>query len=196
VVGQNEELINKTLTWCKEIENLVQYPKGSIRDEITGPIVDAIFNENNIFRKQISNGLVFDFYYRTKIARDFLMSTPEKPDHVWEPQTTKLLMLLSKNLKEVLIGGAYFGDQAILLANEIKKNNGCVHAFEPNLDQFNMLKHNADINGINNIKLGEWVCGRIAIVFSASWGKIPLHMLNLLQKIRLIRIRTFFKQYQ
>ncbi|MDU8673306.1 FkbM family methyltransferase [Paenibacillus polymyxa] len=159
LIGQNEELRSKTLTWFKEIEELLHYPQGSIRDEITGPILDAMYNENNIFRKQLSNGLVFDFYYRTKIARDFLMSTPEVPDHVWEPQTTKLLLLLSKNLKQVLIGGAYFGDQAILLANEIKNNNGVVHAFEPNLDQFNMLNHNAKINGLNNLKawrMGLW----------------------------------------
>lgn len=158
-IGQNDATESRTLAWLKEIEEVVHYPEGSIRDEITGPILDTIYNESIILRKQLSNGLVFDFYYRTKIARDFLMSTPEIPNHVWEPQTTKLLLLLSKNFKQILIGGAYFGDQAILLANEIKKNNGVVHAFEPNLDQFNMLNHNAEINGINNIKtwrMGLW----------------------------------------
>ena len=124
------------------------------RETVTGPILDAIFDQNDILRKEIECGLVFDFYYRTKIARDFLLSTPEKPKSVWEPQTTKLLLHLAKagKAKQVLVGGAYFGDQAILVANEINSRNGMLHAFEPNKDQFNMLVHNAELNNIHNIK--------------------------------------------
>jgi FkbM family methyltransferase len=159
IIGENKNNRNILLEACKQIENETGYSKGNVREDVTGPIVDSLFNEDIIIRKKILNGLLFDFYYRTKIARDFILSTPEVPDHVWEPQTTKLLLHLSKNAKNVLVGGAYFGDQVVLLANEIKANGGIVHAFEPNKDQFGMLNHNAELNGLTNIKswrMGLW----------------------------------------
>jgi FkbM family methyltransferase len=158
-IGQQEKLRSRVLAWCKEVESLASYPQGSIREEVTGPLLDAVYSGGHIFRKQLANGLIFDFYYRTKIARDFLMSEPEVPSHVWEPQTTKLLLHLAANCRDVLVGGAYFGDQALLLAHKMRRNNSTVHAFEPNSDQFNMLRHNARINGITNLKawrMGLW----------------------------------------
>lgn len=159
IIGNNETTRNRLISICKEIENELSYSTGSVREDISGPILDSLFNEDHIVRKTIKNGLTFDFYYRTKIARDFILSTPEVPDHVWEPQTTKLLMHLSKKSENILVGGAYFGDHVVLIANEIQKSGGVVHAFEPNQDQYKMLNHNVKLNNLINVKshrMGLW----------------------------------------
>ncbi len=122
-----------------------------LREEITGPLVEALFDDNQIVRKTLSNGVIFDFLYRSKIARDFVMSVPEHPDHAWEPQTSRILINLAKSARQVVIGGAYFGDHAILIAREIAEAGGVVHAFEPNNEQRDMLDRNARLNSLTNI---------------------------------------------
>jgi FkbM family methyltransferase len=51
-----------------------------------------------------------------------------------------------------VIGGAYFGDHAVLIAREIAPAGGVVHAFEPNNQQRGMLVRNAKLNGLSNIR--------------------------------------------
>lgn len=159
VIGGNEAAREKFLVLCKAMEkDITDYP-GSVRDEVTGPLVDALHDENQVVRKVLSDGAVFDFLYRTKIARDFVLSSPVNPDHVWEPQTTKLLVHLARRCSDVLVGGAYFGDQAVLMARAMSAGGGHCHAFEPNRDQLAMLRHNAGLNGLQNIRsweLGLW----------------------------------------
>src|SRR5262245_14304944 len=114
VIGKNPALRKRMIDECKTVEKTLEYlPNRSIRDDITAPIVDALHTEVGILRKELSTGLVYDFHYRSKIAREFVMSTPEAPDHVWEPQTTKLLVHLAKRGRQVLVGGGYFGDQVL-----------------------------------------------------------------------------------
>ena len=88
------------------------------------------------------------------------MAEKEHPSHVWEPQTTKLLLELSTDIKgDVLVGGAYFGDQAVLVAKNINELQKTIHCFEPNLEQAGMLKENFTINKLGNYKintLGLW----------------------------------------
>ncbi len=51
---------------------------------------------------------------------------------------------------DVIVGGAYFGDQTILMA---KTNpNFTFHAFEPNNQQRQQLSKNAELNNLTNIK--------------------------------------------
>jgi FkbM family methyltransferase len=122
-----------------------------IREDVTGPLVDALFDDDQVVSKTLANGVTFEFLYRSKIARDFVMSEPETPDHAWEPQTSRILVDLAKGAGQVVIGGAYFGDHAILIAREIAANGGVVHAFEPNNEQRAMLQRNATLNGLTNI---------------------------------------------
>ncbi|MET0271927.1 MAG: FkbM family methyltransferase [Phenylobacterium sp.] len=121
-----------------------------VRSEVTGPLVDKLFDDDQVVRKTLSTGVAFDFFYRSKIARDFVMSVPEAPDHAWEPQTTRMLLALAGRARQVVVGGAYFGDHAVLIAREIAAR-GVVHAFEPNDEQRTMLVHNAELNGLSNI---------------------------------------------
>ncbi len=132
-------------------EGVIDAPGVDVREEITGPLVDALFDDDQVICKTLSSGVTFEFLYRSKIARDFVMSTPEAPDHAWEPQTSRILVNLAKTATQVVIGGAYFGDHAVLIAREIAPRGGTVHAFEPNSQQRGMLQRNAALNGLTNI---------------------------------------------
>lgn len=133
---------------------------GSVRDDVIGPIVDALHDDQDIYEKQLQDGTSLQFFYRTKIARDLLLSTTERPCHVWEPQTTKLLLELSQGLHgDVVVGGAYFGDQAVLVAKAVAQKHLKVHCFEPNTEQAGMLHNNVQRNHLNNVKIlpnGLW----------------------------------------
>jgi FkbM family methyltransferase len=121
------------------------------REVVTGPLHDLAFCPDDVITKRLADGTAIEFLYRSKIAREFAMSVPDEPDHVWEPQTTKLLVHLAKGAKTVVVGGAYFGDQTIPIARELLKSGGIVHAFEPNPDQLAMLVRNLTINELTNV---------------------------------------------
>ncbi len=158
-LGRDESLRSELMDWLKLVERKMSYC-GSIRDEITGPIIDALHSEDDLYEKELIDGTKFRFLYRTKIARDFLLAGLENPSHVWEPQTTRILQYFAEHSNgDVLIGGAYFGDHAILLAKQLQKDGRKVHCFEPNSAQSSMLDENAKLNGLDNVKiqkLGLW----------------------------------------
>ena len=122
----------------------------NVRDDVIGPIVDTLHDVEKMYEKKLSNGLIFQFKYSSKISRDFILSNLEYPDTIYEPQTTKLLLHLAKFSGDFLIGGAYIGDHAILIANKISKN-AKVCCFEANKKQFKILEKNIEINKIKNI---------------------------------------------
>lgn len=158
-IGRNPELRARFIDLCRDVESALAEPERSIRDEITAPIVDALHADVGVLTKTLGTGFVFDFLYRSKIAREFVMSVPAAPSHVWEPQTTKLLSLLAGQAQHVIVGGAYFGDQAVIVAGQLRDRDGVCHAFELNSDQAAMLARNASLNGLDNIRilqLGLW----------------------------------------
>src|SRR5258708_20993636 len=151
-IAQNEAWRAAFIRQLIAFEGAIDAPGVDVREEITGPLVDALFDDDQVIRKTLSSGVTFEFLYRSKIARDFVMSTPEAPDHAWEPQTSRILVNLAQRAKQVVIGGAYFGDHAVLIAREIAPRGGVVHAFEPNNEQRVMLTRNAELNGLSNIR--------------------------------------------
>jgi FkbM family methyltransferase len=149
----------RVLEACREFEALPENVGTTVREDVTGPIVDALHADAGVVTKALANGLVLEFLYRSKIARDFVLSTPATPDHVWEPQTTKLLLHLARDADDVVVGGAHFGDQAVPLAAALAGHGGICHAFEPDPDQAGMLARNAQRNGLANLRvntLGLW----------------------------------------
>lgn len=134
-----------------ELDTMFRLQTPTIREKVTGPLFDLLYGEDDILSKTLSDGTKFEFLYRSKIAQEFAMCSPRSPDHVWEPQTTKLLLELSKNASNVVVGGAYFGDHVVPIAKSIKTHGGKVHAFEPNDSQREMLGRNAALNGLDNI---------------------------------------------
>lgn len=155
IIGKSENLREEVISLCRKIEKELSLPNRSIRNEITGPIIDALHKDVGVLKKRLQSGVIFEFMYSSIISRDFIMSPDVEPDHVWEPQTTKLLVHLSTHAKHVVIGGAYFGDHAILVAQKLAQSHGLCHAFEPNKKQLNALKRNSEINKLTNIMFNE-----------------------------------------
>ncbi len=157
-LGEDAATRARIISALQQFERLPQNRFTTVRDDVTGPIADALHVSLPVVRKELSNGLVFEFPYRSKIARDFVMSRPDKPDHVWEPQTTKLLLHLAGMVTDVVVGGAYFGDQAIPIAN-VMRGRGTCHAFEADAAQAAMIERNASLNHLDNVRvntLGLW----------------------------------------
>jgi FkbM family methyltransferase len=155
LLGRNTTLRARMVNFLRECELAMAY-EGSARDDIIGPIVDALHEDDDTYEKELADGTRLRFYYRTKIARDLLLSAGEHPDHVWEPQTTKLLLALASCLRgDVLVGGAYFGDQAVLLARALMDKGIKVHCFEPNHEQAGMLEQNIKLNHLNNMVINR-----------------------------------------
>jgi FkbM family methyltransferase len=119
-----------------------------MREMITGKILDDTIKKNKILKKN-ANNLIFYFFYNSKIAREFLLNPKPNPKYVWEPQTTKLILQLTKKSKNIISAGSFFGDQAILAAS--RNPNANIHAFEPSVNQIKCLKLNIRKNKLNNI---------------------------------------------
>lgn len=149
----NPDYRDKFIKMLVEFEVKAGHPYKNVRDAISGPLCDDLFMGEK-FSKKLQNGLTINFVYNSKIAREFLLSTPSVPNHVWEPQTTKLLLHFSQNAKNVIIAGAYFGDHAIPVANNIKATGIC-HAFEPNKNNSDLIIENAEKNDLKNIKVSD-----------------------------------------
>ena len=166
-LGRDPALRAAMLALLKRAEGSLAYP-GPVRDEVTGPIADALHGDDDRYQKTLADGTRFRFLFRTKIARDFLMSEHEHPSHVWEPQTTRLLLELARGLGgDVVVGGAYFGDQAILVARGVPAGR-VVHCFEPNGAQAEMLGGNARLNRLDNVRVNR--CG----LWSSSDARLRL----------------------
>ncbi len=148
-LGEDVETRARIVAALLDYENRDGRRFTNVRDEVTGPVVDALHASAGILRKQLASGLVFEFRYSSKIARDFVMSVPAAPDHVWEPQTTRLLVHLARG-GDAIVGGAYFGDQAVAVANALRGRGTC-HAFEPDAAQAEMLARNAALNALDNL---------------------------------------------
>lgn len=150
-LGRDTALRARMIDFLRECESKIVC-QGSVRDEVVGPIVDALHLDTDQYDKVLADGTRFQFLYRTKIARDFLLSDSAHPSHVWEPQTTKLLQELGRDLMgDVLVGGAYFGDQAVLVARQLAGRDLKVHCFEPNPQQAQMLRRNIELNHLHNV---------------------------------------------
>jgi len=136
-----------------DFENKAGHPRTNVRDTVSGPLADELFTGEK-FSKELDNGVKINFIFNSKIAREFLLSQPAVPNHVWEPQTTKLLLHFSVRAKNVIIAGAYFGDQAIPVAYNIK-DTGICHTFEPNKNNSDLIIENAKLNNLNNIVIND-----------------------------------------
>lgn len=167
-LGRDPALRHELLALLRRAEQRL-HADGAVRDEITGPIADALHDEHDRYEKTLDDGTRLRFLFRTKIARDFLMAEREHPSHVWEPQTTRLLLKLAQDLNaDALVGGAYFGDQAILLARRLQPRGQRVHCFEPNPEQAAMLAENVRLNTLDNVLV------RRAGLWSASGARLEL----------------------
>lgn len=160
-MGAHDEVRAYIVDILRQMENDISLPiNRSLREEFTGPMADALFKDSGPQKKSLKDGTVFNFLYRSKIARDFILAPDDAPDHVFEPQTTKLFLHLAQKARHVIIGGAYAGDHAIPGAKVVAKNMGVIHGFEPSDEQRALLVRNARENSVSKhvkaVALGLW----------------------------------------
>lgn len=157
-MGENETYRRYMLQFCRDLERQGEAGPSLPREEVSGPILDALM-QGRVFQKTLKNGTLIEMPYVNKISRDFLLSPEDPTDHVWEPQTTRLLLHLARNARQVVIGGAYVGDQAILVSQQLAVHEGVCHAFEPDASSFAFLRRNAELNHLENLhcqRSGLW----------------------------------------
>jgi FkbM family methyltransferase len=150
--GRSEELRNAVFDALRREQAKAADPM-QFKNEIRWPIVEALLEDVRDHTIRLANGLVFTVSADSRIERALLLSDEECPDHIWEPQTTRLLVALGRRAANVIIGGAYIGDQALFIARALADDGreGRVHAFEPMAVPFEKLQRNIAANGLRNV---------------------------------------------
>lgn len=126
----------------------------AFRTTVRWPLIRALLDEAGTHRVRLANGLVFEVGTDSRIEQALLLSPDAPPDHVWEPQTTKLLLLLAEDARPALVGGAYIGDHALMLAQALARwGEGIwVHAFEPMSSAFERLLRNRELSDVRSLR--------------------------------------------
>lgn len=138
-----------------EIEAAIQpHSTENVREVLTGAIVDALLGEDELLSRKTAQGLTFNFRNSSKIGRDFALARAALPDHVWEPQTTRAITFFASGSRCVVIGGAYFGDQALFAARVMAADGTC-HCFELAEPSLELLRMNVAENGLTNIVINQ-----------------------------------------
>jgi FkbM family methyltransferase len=172
--GQDENLRTTFFAALRRAEAASADPAG-FREHVRWPLILASLSKARTHRIQMGNGLVFEVGADSRIERALLLSSEEHPDHVWEPQTTKLLTALARETSNVIVGGAYIGDQVLFLAHATaeRKPPGVIHAFEPMKTSFDHLVRNLSLNNITNVvanRLGLWDEPAVALAIKGHLG--------------------------
>ena len=98
-------------------------------------------------------GLKFNFF-----VNDCMASSSIGIRNEWEPHIRKFTQLYNAlyNIKNIIDVGANFGYHTLLFSRECSMN---VNAFEPQIQNFQLLEDNININKIKNIILYNYACG-------------------------------------
>lgn len=153
--GRDEPLRVAVFEALREAESRAD-DRAEFRERVRWPLILSLLRDARAHRVVLENGVMFDVTPDSRIEKALLLSAVAHPDHVWEPQTTKLLVALAQGASNVIVGGAYIGDQVLLIA---KTSAGVVHAFEPMKQAFDRLLHHLEINDIKNVvaqRRGLW----------------------------------------
>lgn len=100
------------------------------------------------------NGFKFKYYNQDSMGDNLF----DKKLLQWEPHITKFVELFYKhfNTKNIIDIGANFGYHTLFFSRLCTEN---VFAFEPQLQNFNLLKDNVELNKIQNVVLSNHACG-------------------------------------
>lgn len=121
-----------------------------MRNDDRWPAIEAMLAARGPLRVEVEGGLVYEVHGDNPIERALLLSDAEPPDHVWEPQTTRVLCALAQDGGDVIVGGAFIGDQALPVALALAPP-ARVHAFEPMAESARRLERNAELSGVHNV---------------------------------------------
>ena len=162
LAGCDEEWRTVIFEALREAEIRAKDP-AAFREQVRWPLILSLLRDVKTHRVVLENGIVFDVSPDSRIEKALLLSRDSHPDHVWEPQTTKLLVRLAATASHTIVGGAYIGDQVVPMA---RTASGTVHAFEPMKHAFARLLHHVEINNLQNVvahRLGLWDRGDVKL---------------------------------
>ena len=149
--GRDDSLRNKIFEALRCAESSTDEPT-TFKESVRWPIILAMLSEKKTHIVTLANGLMVEVSPDSRIEKAFLLSSVAHPDHVWEPQTTRLLIQLASTASNIIVGGAYIGDQVLPMAHAISgANQGMLHAFEPMSAAFARLSRNLELNSIENV---------------------------------------------
>lgn len=160
VAGESERLRNDIFEALRQAEAEAEDPS-KFREQVRWPLILGLLSRARTHRVRLASGLVFEIDPDSRIEQALLLSRDAHPDHVWEPQTTKLLTALSAGVAHIIVGGAYIGDHVLPIADICNRGNppGAVHAFEPMEYAFERLLRNLELNRMTNVvahRLSLW----------------------------------------
>jgi FkbM family methyltransferase len=100
---------------------------------------------------------ILGFRYKYFI-NDYLASNSVGLNKEWEPHIRKFTQFYNSlyNIKNIIDIGANFGYHTLLFSRECSEN---VYAFEPQIQNFELLEENVKINEIKNVILHNCACG-------------------------------------
>src|SRR6185503_6829143 len=168
--GKDRKLRNAIFDALRQAE-LDSHDPAHFREQVRWPLILSLLSEAKTHSVVLENGLIFEVSPDSRIEQALLLSTEAHPDHVWEPQTTRLLTALAAETSNVIVGGAYIGDHVLFLARAV--GDGVVHAFEPMQRPFDRLLHNLKVNNIQNVvanRMGLWDRGRVTLTVEGHLG--------------------------
>ena len=98
-------------------------------------------------------GLRFKYFTNDCMASDSIGLNKE-----WEPHIRKFTQLYNSlyNIKNIIDIGANFGYHTLFFSRECSEN---VYAFEPQIQNFELLEENVKINQVKNVILYNYACG-------------------------------------
>jgi FkbM family methyltransferase len=160
LAGRDDRLRDALFEALRQAEREAEDP-GTFRRAVLWPLVRSLLGEETAHRVVLHNGLIVEVHPDSRIEQALLLSLQARPDHIWEPQTTRLLLALAADAAHVIVGGAYIGDHVLPLAHTLAGRSppGVVHAFEPMGTAFRRLLRNLELNGLTNVvayQLGLW----------------------------------------
>lgn len=123
------------------------------RTNVLYPLLDQIYNDGEILQLELESGLKLEYLYKSNIAKEILLRENSRPTHAWEPMTSQAIQFaMEYRPGSALIGGAYFGDHALLAANAIRNTSdeSKIICIEPNSEQRQMLEVNAKNNNLGH----------------------------------------------
>jgi FkbM family methyltransferase len=101
------------------------------------------------------SGTKFQYFVNDDMARSSIGKNKE-----WEPHITQFVKLYNSfySLTNIIDVGANFGYHSVLFSKEVKGN---IYSFEPQGQNYELLKNNISINNRNNIMAYNLGCGDI-----------------------------------
>jgi len=145
---KKKDIIKDIIKFEKKYSKIFFKSGLNIRKSFSDVKLKNNLNLNSTYKIKIDN-VVFHFNLKSFICRAAILNSEQNRKYFFEPQTTKLLKILNKKNGNTVIGGAFIGDHACLLAN---RNNN-IYAFEADKQNFKFLKKNKNFNKLKNLKI-------------------------------------------